>query len=145
MTGFFKKMERSAYYALIAWAVLLIVCGIPMLDKFFWLWVATVGGVMAVVVENLFGSSRAMVIEWVIDMVIGALWFVLAEYSGTWSFIGKIGSEFSIPRMSVLLGFFIVALVAQFETRPKSEEKARLKRQERRSKEMYRRKNSEDE
>ncbi len=116
-----RKIARACYYGTLTWAVTLILCGLPLLNKIseIWPWITMMA--VAVIVESLFGTSPRIILELAIDMGVGAIGVMIAKFSVEVPFYQNLASQFSIPRMSALIIYIVVAFTAQLEVRSKRE------------------------
>ncbi len=121
----FKKIFRAMYYAMITWAITLILCGFPFIKELSEIWPWITMAVMAIVVESLFGTSPRIVLELIIDMGIGAICVLVHQFLTDLPLFQDLSSQFSIPRMDVLVIFIVVAFVSQLEVRSKREKRSR--------------------
>ena len=105
--------------ALMAWAVMLLITGMPVISLQKNICVGTswaIAAIVAVAVE-LYTGRENLLVEFIFDFVVGFVWFVLCEVTSDVEFIQNIGGAFSIPKMSILIGYIIIALFAQMEIR----------------------------
>ena len=117
-----KKINRAVRYGMMAWAMMLIVTGVGALREFAWVFVTFIATFLAFRVEKLFSRlNKKLIVECCLDLLVGLMWFVVVQYTASMKLIQAIGSEISIPKMSILLGYIIIAFVAQLEVRIKRE------------------------
>jgi len=118
--GFFsKKTYRAAYFGVIAWALSLIVLGMPVISSYATHVTIVAMCFLAAMVEAK--SGKFSIFEFAIDIVAGATFFGFAKVLLKLEAMASVASHFSIPRMSTLLAFILVAMVAQTEIRFKPE------------------------
>ena len=119
--GFFsKKTARAAYYGVIAWAVSLIALGMPVISNFETHVTIIAMCFLAATVEVKSAKAFSL-FEFAIDVVVGAVIFGFSKFLLGLEFMTHIASLFSIPRMTMLIAFMIVAMAAQTEIRFKPE------------------------
>ena len=115
-----KKTATALLYGMITWASCLIVLGLPVLGRFETGVTMLAMVILACVVEAREGGFALF--QFIFDIICGSLFFMAADVFSGLKLIQALGSHFSIPKMPVLIGFAIVALVAQTKLSFKDEE-----------------------
>ena len=119
--GFFsKKTFRAAYFGIVAWAVTMILLGLPVISNFETHVTIIAMCFLAATVEVKSAKTFSL-FEFAIDVVVGAVVFGFSKFLLGLEFMTPIASLFSIPRMTMLIAFMLVAMAAQTEIRFKPE------------------------